>query len=232
MDTSSAAEISPVSRRRIGRSLPTEIGTLGPVFAILRRSIRYVVIVLIVIVAASSTWVQWESRSRIDQNASRDWVIVLGDRVVDGEPSVYLRERLDTALAVLRENRARRALVSGHAASTKGDEVAAMRTYLIQHGVDPGKITDDRFGVTTYNTCARARAVFGIDSAILVTQDFHLRRAVALCRAEGIDAAGIEADSDAGVYLTVRNWVREIGLSRPKAAVDVLRDPGPQTSDR
>lgn len=201
-------------------------------FAILRRVIRYVVIAVVVIVAASSASVQWESRSRIQQDATRPWVIVLGDRVHDGAPSVYLRERLDTALTVLRENRAQRVLVSGHAASTKGDEVAAMHRYLVERGVEAGRITDDRFGVTTYNTCARARSVFDIDGAILVTQDFHLRRAVALCAAQGIDAVGVEAGSDAGVYLTVRNWVREIGLSRPKAALDALRDAGPDTVER
>ncbi|MGC5026840.1 SanA/YdcF family protein [Tsukamurella sp. DT100] len=201
-------------------------------FAILRRLIRYAVIAAVLSMVASSAWVQWESRSRIQQDASRPWVVVLGDRVHDGEPSVYLRERLDTALTVLRENRAQRVLVSGHAASTKGDEVAAMRKYLEERGVAAGTITDDRFGVTTYNTCARARTVFGIDQAILVTQDFHLRRAVALCQAQGIDAVGVEADSDAGVYLTVRNWVREVTLSRPKAALDALRDPGPVTRDR
>ncbi|BDD83780.1 membrane protein [Tsukamurella pulmonis] len=201
-------------------------------FTVLRRLFGIAVVVVVIIVAASSAWVQWESRSRIAPDAARQWVIVLGDRVHDGEPSVYLRERLDTALTVLRKKRAERVLVSGHAASTKGDEVAAMRAYLIERGVDPATITDDRFGVTTYNTCARATTVFGIDEAILVTQDFHLRRAVALCRSEGIDAVGVEAGSDAGVYLTVRNWVREIGLSRPKAALDALRDPGPGTSDR
>ncbi|TWS17737.1 hypothetical protein FK529_19145 [Tsukamurella asaccharolytica] len=189
-------------------------------------------IAVILAMAASSAWVQWESRSRIAHDAARPWVIVLGDRVHDGEPSVYLRERLDTALTVLRANRAQRVLVSGHAASTKGDEVAAMRKYLVDRGIDGARIVDDRFGVTTYNTCARAESVFGIDSAVLVTQDFHLRRAVALCRAQGIDAAGVEAGSDAGVYLTVRNWVREIGLSRPKAALDALRDPGPGTVER
>lgn len=201
-------------------------------FAVLRRVIRYVVIVLVVVVAGSSAWVQWASRGRIEPGASRPWVIVLGDRVHDGEPSVYLRERLDTTLTILRERRAHRVLVSGHAASTKGDEVAAMRRYLVERGVDPGTITDDRFGVTTYNTCARARSVFRIDAAILVTQDFHLRRAVALCQSQGIDSAGVEAGSDAGVYLTVRNWVREIGLSRPKAALDALGDPGPQSHER
>ncbi|BDH56184.1 vancomycin high temperature exclusion protein [Tsukamurella sp. PLM1] len=201
-------------------------------FAVVRRLIRYAVIVAVVVMAASSVWVQWESRSRIDPNASRQWVIVLGDRVRDGAPSVYLRERLDTALTVLRDGRAQRVLISGHAASTKGDEVAAMRQYLLERGVDAAAITDDRFGVTTYNTCARARTVFGIDGAVLVTQDFHLRRAVALCRSQGIDAVGAEADSDAGVYLTVRNWVREVGLSRPKATLDALLDPGPRTVER
>lgn len=189
-------------------------------------------VVVIVIVAASSAWVHWESRSRISADATRPWVIVLGDRVRDGEPSVYLRERLDTALTVVREHRAQRVLISGHAASTRGDEVAAMRKYLVDHGVDGRAITDDRFGVTTYNTCARAKSVFQVDKAIVVTQDFHLRRAVALCVAEGIDAVGLEADSDAGAYLTVRNWVREMTLSRPKAALDALIDPGPETRER
>lgn len=208
------------------------VSKLGPVFAKLRRLIWIVVLAAVIVVAASSVWVQWESRSGIKPDGARPWVIVLGDRVHDGEPSVYLRERLDTTLKVLRENRAQRVLVSGHAGSRKGDEVAAMRKYLVEHGIDGAAITDDRFGVTTYNTCARARAVFEIDAAILVTQDFHLRRAVALCRTEGIDAVGVEAGSDAGVYLTVRNWVREIGLSRPKAALDALREPGPTTRER
>lgn len=201
-------------------------------FALLRRLTRYAVVAAVVVMAVSSAWVQWESRSRIQQDAARPWVIVLGDRVHAGEPSVYLRERLDTALTVLRENRAQRVLVSGHAASTKGDEVAAMRRHLEERGIAADSITDDRFGVTTYNTCARAKTVFGIDQAILVTQDFHLRRAVALCQSQGIDAKGVEADSDAGVYLTVRNWVREVALSRPKAALDALGDPGPASTER
>ncbi len=201
-------------------------------FAVLRRLIRYAVIVVAVVVLASTVWVQWASSSRIAADGARQWVIVLGDRVHDGEPSVYLRERLETTLKILRENRAQKVLVSGHAASKKGDEVAAMRKYLLDRGVAADAITDDRFGVTTYNTCARAASVFEIRAAVLVTQDFHLRRAVALCRAQGIDAIGVEAGSDAGVYLTVRNWVREVGLSRPKAALDAVRDPGPGTSER
>jgi vancomycin permeability regulator SanA len=65
-----------------------------------------------------------------------------------------------------------------------------------------------------------------------VTQDFHLRRAVVLCKTQGIDAVGAESLSDAGVYLTIRNWFREIVLSRPKAVLDVALDPGPKTLAR
>ncbi|MFD4367701.1 vancomycin high temperature exclusion protein [Rhodococcus sp. NPDC058521] len=197
-----------------------------------RRLIRIVAIAIAVIVVLSSGWVHWKSASHITPDATRQWVIVLGDRVRDGKPSVYLQERLETTLTILRENRAQRVLLSGHAASKKGDEVSAMRNYLVERGVDAGVITDDRFGVTTYQTCARANAVFEVDGAILVTQDFHLRRAVALCRAEGIDAVGAEADSDAGVYLTVRNWFREIVLSRPKAVLDAFSSAGADTRDR
>ncbi|GGC67498.1 YdcF family protein [Hoyosella rhizosphaerae] len=184
---------------------------------------------LVGVIALSSVWVQWNSTSRIGTNTEQDWVIVLGDRVRDGEPSDYLRERLDTAVSIVEDGRAQRVLISGHAASIKGNEVAAMHEYLVDRGIDAAAITEDEHGVTTYNTCARAHAVFGIDNAIIVTQDFHLRRAVALCEGQGIGTVGEQASADAGAYLTVRNWFREIVLSRPKALLDSTLDPVPRT---
>lgn len=201
--------------------------------AAIRRLFIVGTIAVLTIIVGSSIWTQWQSSGRIGGEAKRDWVIVLGDRVNrDGTPSVYLRDRLKVALSVVQSGRADRVLISGHAGSSKGNEVGAMRDYLEQRGLAPSDITDDKFGVTTYDTCARARKVFKINSAILVTQDFHLRRAVALCRDNGIDAVGAEASTDAGVYLTVRNWFREIALSRPKAALDALLDPAPRTLSR
>ncbi|WP_235900612.1 SanA/YdcF family protein [Lolliginicoccus suaedae] len=199
---------------------------------LLRRTILLGILGLVLIIAASSAWVQWQSRSRIETGTAQEWVIVLGDRVRDGEPSDYLRERLDTAIGIMQEDRATQVLISGHAASKKGNEVAAMHDYLIEQGIDAEAITEDRHGVTTYNTCARAHDVFGIDNAIVVTQDFHLRRAVALCQGQSIDTVGAEATSDARAYLTVRNWFREIVLSRPKALLDSTVDPGPRTRER
>lgn len=184
-------------------------------------------------VAFSSLWVVWQSASRIGGEGHRKWVIVLGDRVErDGAPSAYLQSRLETALAVIRDGRAERVLVSGNARSTKGDEVAAMHEYLVERGVVPSLIADDRYGVNTYNTCSRARTVFDVEDAIVVTQDFHLRRAIALCKAQGIDAVGVQAPADVRPYLTVRNWARELVLSRPKAVLVSAFNPGPKTRER
>ncbi|WP_278314174.1 SanA/YdcF family protein [Lolliginicoccus levis] len=199
---------------------------------LMRRTILLGILGLVLIIAASSAWVQWQSRSRIETGTPQEWVIVLGDRVRDGEPSDYLRERLDTAIGIMQEDRAAQVLISGHAASKKGNEVAAMHDYLTEQGIEAEAITKDRHGVTTYNTCARAHDVFGINNATVVTQDFHLRRAVALCEEQGIHTVGEEATSDAGTYLTVRNWFREIVLSRPKALLDSTLDPGPRTRER
>ncbi|CAM3991562.1 vancomycin high temperature exclusion protein [Smaragdicoccus niigatensis] len=198
-----------------------------------RRLVSFVAFGVAAAVAFSSLWVLWHSASRIGGEGHRKWVIVLGDRVEhDGAPSPYLRSRLETALAVVRDGRAERVLVSGNARSTKGDEVAAMHQYLVERGVVPSLIADDRYGVNTYNTCSRARAVFGIEEAIVVTQDFHLRRAIALCTAQGIDAIGVQALADVRPYLTIRNWVRELVLSRPKAMIEGTTNPGPKTLER
>ncbi|MCE5292536.1 MAG: YdcF family protein [Nocardiaceae bacterium] len=198
-----------------------------------RRLVSFSAFGVAAAVAVSTLWVVWQSSSRIGGEGHRKWVIVLGDRVEhDGAPSPYLRSRLDTALAVIRDGRAEHVLVSGNARSTKGDEVAAMHEYLVERGVVPSLIADDRFGVNTYNTCSRARTVFGVDHAIVVTQDFHLRRAVALCQAQGIDAIGVQAPADVRPYLTVRNWVRELVLSRPKAMLEGTMNPGPKTLER
>lgn len=196
---------------------------------VIRRSFLFGTPALALILATSSAWIYLNSKPIAGPKA---WVIVLGDRVHDGEPSVYLQARLDKALDVLSVNTTAKVLISGHAASTKGNEVAAMRSYLQQHGIASGRIVDDNFGSTTYQTCSRAHRVFGIESATVVTQAFHLPRAIALCRGQGIAVEGAVADTNAGIYLQVRNWFRELVLSRPKALLESTTDPGPITLER
>ncbi|WP_330249724.1 YdcF family protein [Nocardia sp. NBC_00565] len=149
-------------------------------------------------------------------------VIVPGAKVgPNGAPMAYLRGRLDIAIELLRTGKAHEILVSGDAAGTSGDEIAAMTKYLADHGVDPALVRSDGEGLSTRATCERAKTLFGIDRAIIVTQYQHLPRAVALCRAAGIDADGVTAYCDCRRTTKVRNNIRE-WLAAPKAVAALI----------
>lgn len=158
-------------------------------------------------------------RAREEPLRDVDAIIVLGAGVSGDDVSQVLGDRLDTALLLYREGRAGKILLTGDHASKHYDEVAAMRKYLEARGVPSEALLLDGAGVDTFSSIARARMVYGVTRAIVVTQAFHLPRAVWLARALGIEADGAEADRR-----TYRGaaWfqVREI-ISRTKAWVDV-----------
>lgn len=121
--------------------------------------------------------------------------LVLGAQVYpDGRPCRLLRRRLDLAESLLRVGKIEMILVSGER-SPGYDEPGAMRQYLIDAGVPHERITIDPAGFDTYASCARARDVFGLDRLIVVSQTFHLSRALTICRALGITAYGVGDDA-------------------------------------
>lgn len=109
----------------------------------------------------------------------------------DGKPSGMLADRLDAAIALYRRHKVRHLLLSGDNGSAYYNEVAAMQRYTLSHGVPAGAVTLDYAGFNTYASCYRARAIFGVRAATLVTQRYHLPRAVYVCRKLGIDADGL-----------------------------------------
>ena len=118
-------------------------------------------------------------------------VLVLGAQVYpDGTPSPFLAARLDLARQLYDAGTAHAILVSGdHARAGRYDEPGAMSRWLVERGVPrERKVVQDHAGFDTYDSCVRAKKVFGVDEPIVVTQSLHLGRAVALCRAAGIDA--------------------------------------------
>ncbi|QKT13654.1 SanA/YdcF family protein [Rhodococcus sp. W8901] len=153
-------------------------------------------------------------------------VIVLGSQVRDGKPMKFLAGRLDAAVRLMEDGRARAVLVSGDANGRSGNEIAAMTEYLVDAGVDPARIVGDGYGLDTYDTCARAVRTYGVTKALIVSQGLHVSRAVALCRDAGIDTDGVEAECECNRLAVVRNYARE-WLARPKAVLDLLsgRDP-------
>ncbi|WP_157187283.1 SanA/YdcF family protein [Nocardia vinacea] len=149
-------------------------------------------------------------------------VIVPGAKVgPDGAPMAYMRGRLDVAIELLRAGKVREILVSGDAAGISGDEIASMTKYLVDHGIDPAVVRADGEGLSTRATCERAKNLFGIDRAIIVTQYRHLPRAVALCRGAGIDGYGVTAYCECKRTTLVRNNLRE-WLAAPKAVAALI----------
>jgi vancomycin permeability regulator SanA len=107
------------------------------------------------------------------------------------------------------------------------NEPGAMFLWLVDHGVPAERIALDHAGFDTYDSCARARRVFGVTTAIVVTQSYHIDRAVALCRHLGVDATGVGDDT---VRAYRRPWLVSAGRENGalvKALADVAsgRDP-------
>ncbi|WP_228537668.1 vancomycin high temperature exclusion protein [Nocardia sp. XZ_19_231] len=161
-------------------------------------------------------------RSDVAAAPSAPVVIVPGAKVgPDGTPMAYLRGRLDVAIELVEAGKAEEILLSGDAGGTSGDEIASMTRYLLDHGIDPAIVRSDRAGLSTRETCERARSMFGIERAIIVSQYQHLPRAVALCRAAGIEADGVVAYCECRQITEVRNNVRE-WLAAPKAVAEMI----------
>lgn len=135
--------------------------------------------------------------------------LVLGAEVyADGRPSRFLRARLDVAADLYRRSLVGRILLSGDGQSPFYDETAGMRDYLLAVGVPAGHIVLDPSGFDTYDSCLRARDVFGLRRLVVVSQAYHLPRALAICRALGLDAWGVGDDS---VRRNVTAWRASVG---------------------
>lgn len=190
------------------------------------------VVGLAVALGASNAWVGLASRGgvhRPEDVPHRPVAIVLGAGVYpDGRPQPFLAARLDVAADLLRRGRVDRLIVSGDGRHDHHDEPGAMRRYLLAHGVPAERITEDPEGRDTWASCVRAVQVYGVREATLVSQTYHLPRALALARAAGLDAVGVGDETMASAAPTV--WAEGVArerLAALKAAFDALtrRDP-------
>ena len=147
------------------------------------------------LVAALAGWVRRVSAGLIvgvDEVPPAPVALVLGAEIYPGgRPSRFLQARLDLARELFRRGTVDVLLVSGDSGTPHYDETGGMHAYLVDHGVPPARIVCDPAGFDTYDSCVRARRVFGVTRAIVVSQTYHLPRALAVCRAVGIDAWGV-----------------------------------------
>lgn len=140
-----------------------------------------------------------------------DAIVIPGAKInADGTPSNSLKYRLDQGYQLYQQGCAKKILVSGDHTSEYYDEVTVMRKYLEKLGVPPEDIFVDHYGIDTYHTMSRAAEVFGVSSAIVVSQHYHTVRAIYIGRQLGIKATGVDA-KDSETASTKKMTLREYG---------------------
>lgn len=179
------------------------------------------------LVAAANVYVLLEgddSTSSIADVPRTEVAIVPGALVQpNGKMSVMLGDRVKDAARLWHAGKVEKILVSGDHGQWTYDEPDTMREALVRHGVTPRDIFEDHAGLDTWQTMVRARNIFGVNHAVVVTQGFHMPRALFLAEQAGIDATGLVSDLHRYGYQEKKSEVREV-LSRVKAVVDVTLD--------
>ena len=154
--------------------------------------------------------------------------LVLGAQVKpDGTPSDMLADRIATAEALYRAGKVDKLLLSGDHGRWSYDEVGTMRRALLADGIPGRDLFTDHAGFDTWDSAQRAHRVFGVDSAIVVTQRFHLPRALFAARRAGLHVTGFAADRRDYGHVMGRLQVRE-ALARVKVVADALTGAQPR----
>lgn len=183
---------------------------------------------LALLVVAANAWVllsgQGRSADTVAEVRPAEVAIVPGSLVEpNGEMSAMLADRVRQAAALWHAGKVEKVLVSGDHGAWAYDEPGTMRRALVAAGVSPEDVFEDHAGFETWATMVRARGIFGVRDAVVVTQGFHMPRALYLADAAGIDATGLTADLHEWGFQGRKSGVREV-LSRVKAIVDVTLD--------
>lgn len=143
-----------------------------------------------------TTLYAWNRIFQVNDSPSERVAIIFGAGLRrDGTPTAILRDRVETGARLYFSGKVEKLLLSGDNSYLNYNEPEAMRQYALSLGVPGEALTLDYAGRRTYDTCYRAKAIFGVKSALLVTQKFHLPRALFLCKTLGLKARGVEANN-------------------------------------
>lgn len=160
----------------------------------------------------------------IENVKDKNIAIVLGAAIKDKRPGNYLQYRLDDAVELYKRGKVKKILVSGDNGRDAYDEISVMNNYLLKKGIPQNVIFGDYAGFDTYSTMERAVKVFDIKDAVIVSQGFHLPRAVYIAKQRGINATGYATRHSLGKR---RYFVREY-FATVKAFFDCLINRSPK----
>jgi vancomycin permeability regulator SanA len=142
-----------------------------------------------------------------------------------GKPTPYLQNRIATSVKLYKEHRVQKIIMSGDNSTKKYNEPKVMKDVAVKLGVKSDDVVIDYAGFSTYDTCYRARHIFNIGEATIITQGYHLPRAVKTCNGLGINTIGVSAlksGRDFTVSYIAREW-----LSTDKALLQIIIKPNP-----
>jgi SanA protein len=196
------------------------------------KTLAYVCLIGLVTIISVNVYVKNSTKKNIHYSLKRfpknDVGIIFGAGINGNKPSKYLKDRLDAGILLYKSKRINKILLSGDNGRYEYDELTVMKNYCFNHGVDTTKIFIDYAGFDTYSTMYRAKHIFNIKKATLISQEYHLNRAIYIGQKLGIKSVGYSANSGkyrGYKYVTIREY-----LSICKSFFDVLRNRKPRFS--
>ena len=188
------------------------LGRLLRAFGVVVTALVGLIILTISVLLGLRLWADQAYKDRIYFDArqvpAQPIAIVFGAGVdPSGHLSPVLADRVDAALDLYKTGKAQKLLLTGDNRFVWYNEPGSMANYLMERGVPRSDLVLDYAGRRTYDSCYRARHIFGIEQAILVTQNYHLDRALFTCNSLGIDAIGMASDRR---RTNLFFWLREL----------------------
>ena len=190
-----------------------------------------VIITVAIIVLGINAYVKGSTKNQIIRNndfsnlQDIDCIVVLGAGVWGENPSPILEDRLLEGIKLYENNVAPKIIMTGDHGREEYDEVNVMKKFAMDKGVPSGDIFMDHAGFSTYESLYRAKEIFEADKVVIVTQEYHLYRALHIANEFGIEAYGVNSDLRQYVGATYRE-IREI-LARNKDFVQCIFKPEP-----
>lgn len=177
------------------------------------------------ILAGVDTWITRSSKDRVYSSVEavppREYALVLGTSpaLPDGRPNLYFARRMDAAARLYHHGRVRRLILSGGAGPGEFDEPAAMQKAMVARGLPEDVLILDPAGYRTLDSVVRAREIFNLREVTVVSQEFHIQRALFIAERRDLEAIGFAADDVSG-FGGIKVNLREL-LARLKAVLDL-----------
>lgn len=200
----------------------------------MKKLVKYLIVsvlIFIIIICLLSFYVKLTTKNRILQLKDLkkiediDCILVLGAGVRGSTPSPMLKERLDASLTLYNKGISDKLLMSGDHGQKDYNEVGVMKEYGIVSGINSENIFMDHAGFSTYDSIYRAKEIFKAKKVVIVTQEYHLYRALYIAKSLGLEAYGFSSDTT--TYSgQLKREIREI-LARDKDLIKSIIKPEP-----